>query len=268
MRFDIPMLMYGISRVRNDAYEDANDLSWLQHSIDDYMDPSVRKCLGDSIEKVAETMKGVMEALDGLYVKLIKLQTSEETKEMVESESIEDIGKTVDVVIDKKGRRWPIIKLHEGIYGFRDCPFCAQYNKSGENEPFEESDAYKATIKWLDENMTPGQRKRWGEPFLASLFNIMGEKAHEYAKPVEGEVQFDYYKDWHNRVKSCPDLYECEHEFGAWHWTSSPYSDNPYVVCCIDCDGKANLDDAFDEGGVSPCFAIKPLNLILSGEKE
>jgi len=77
MNFDIPMIIYGVCRVRRDVYEDADDLSWLQRSIDDYMDPSVRKCMGDSIEEVAKTLKGVVETLDGMYLKLIKLQTSE-----------------------------------------------------------------------------------------------------------------------------------------------------------------------------------------------
>lgn len=269
MRFDIPMLIYGVCRVRRDVYEDADDLSWLQHSIDDYMDPSVKKYMGDSIEEVAKTMKGVVETLDGMYLKLIELQTSEKNEETA-SESNEDIGKTVDVVIDEKGRRWPIIKLHEGIYGFRDCPFCAEYNDSGKNEPFEESDAYKATIKWLDENMTPGQRKRWGEPFLASLYQIKGEKAHEYAKPVEGEVQFDYYKDWHNQIKMCPDYWEDnEYDYvGAPYWTSSPHSGYANRVCIVGSYGVASYNIANDTGGVAPCFAIKHLNLILSGEKE
>ncbi len=80
MRFDIPMLIYGIHRVRRDAYEDADDLSWLQHSIDDYMEPSVKNCVGDSIEEVAKTLKGLVETLDGMYLKLIELQTSEGDK--------------------------------------------------------------------------------------------------------------------------------------------------------------------------------------------
>lgn len=185
------------------------------------------------------------------------------------NESIDEIGKTVDVVTDRKGREWPIIKLHEGIYGFRDCPFCAKYNESGKNGPFEKSDAYKATIKWLDENMTHEQRERWGEPFLASIYNIMGRKDHELTEPVEGEIQFDYYKDWHNRVKSCPDLHdEDQTEFGSWYWTGSPLSGGTYYVCDVGSNGNAYVNYADSPSGVAPCFAIKSLNRACPEESE
>ena len=169
------------------------------------------------------------------------------------------VGDIVDIVTDKKGREWPIIKLHEGIYGFRDCPFCEQYNKSAKNDPFEESSSYKATIKWRDENMTTEQRERWGEPFIASLYNIMGEKAYNSTEPVEGEIQFDYYKDWHNRIKSCPDLYD-EHQpdYGSEYWTNSPCLFGTSSMCGVDSSGDANNCFAFCELGIAPCFAPKP----------
>ena len=169
------------------------------------------------------------------------------------------VGDIVDVVADKKGRRWPIIKLHKGIYGFRDCPFFTYYNELGNDGPFEKSDAYKKTIEWLDENMAPEQRKRWGEPFLASLYNIVGKKAYEYAEPVEDEIQFDYYKDWHNRIKSCPDLSEeDETDFGSCYWTSSHI---PSVaegrMCFISNSGNSDYaNNAYSFRGIAPCFAI------------
>ena len=219
-----------------------------------------------SLESENETLHKLL-SMKQAEINAAKSQTGEAKTEIKHTGSQEanGIGETMDVVTDKKGREWPIIRLHEGIYGFRDCPFYAKYNESGKNGPFEKSDAYKATIKWLDENMTHEQRERWGEPFLASLYNIMGRKAHELTEPVEGEIQFDYYKDWHNRIKSCPDLYdEDQTEFGSWYWTDSPYSGDTGSVCGVDSDGNAYYNVAIYDHGVAPCFAIKSLNLACS----
>ena len=166
-----------------------------------------------------------------------------------------NVGEIVDVVIDKRGREWPIIKLHDGIYGFRDCPLCSVYNESKDNGSFEESDACKAMIEWIDENMTPDQLKRLGKPFIASLYNIIGKKAYELTNPSEGEIQFDYYKDWHNRVKSCPDLSETyQTEFGARYWTSSPYYDDTVYVCGIILNGNSDISPSDCKYGIAPCF--------------
>ena len=219
-----------------------------------------------SLESENETLHKLL-SMKQAEINATKSQTGE-TKTEIEYNGFQEangIGETVDVVIDKKGREWPIVRLHEGIFGFRDCPFCAKYNESGKNGPFEKSDAYKATIKWLDENMTTEQRERWGEPFLASLYNIMGEKAHKLTDRMEGEIQFDYYKDWHNRIKSCPDLYdEDQTDFGSWYWTDSPGSGYTYYVCFVNSNGGAYYYVADYENGVAPCFAVKSLNLACS----
>ena len=74
MEYEIPMLIYGVCRVRRDAYQDADDLSYLRCM----MDPSVRKrFFGDAIEEVEKMMKSVVEALDRLYTELIDIQLSE-----------------------------------------------------------------------------------------------------------------------------------------------------------------------------------------------
>lgn len=172
-----------------------------------------------------------------------------------------NIGKTVDIVIDKRGREWPIIKLHEGIYGFRDCPFYARFDENGSTNVYEDATIKKAIEEWCDENMTPEQRERYGKPFLASLYQIKGEKALEFVKKSEGEVQFDYYKDPHNQIKMCPYYWEdywedSEYDYvGAPYWTNSPLADGTNYLRYVGSDGKVDDSSAYyNLLGVSPCF--------------
>ena len=168
------------------------------------------------------------------------------------------IGDVLDVVTDKNGRKWEIIKLHEGIAGFRDCPFCARFDENGSTNVYEDATIKKAIEEWCDENMTSKQRERYGKPFLASLYQIKGEKALKFVKKSEGEVQFDYYKDPHNQIKMCPDYWEDnEYDYvGAPYWTSSPCADFTDFVRRVNGDGDVDGGSANGGYGVAPCFAI------------
>ena len=168
------------------------------------------------------------------------------------------IGSVLDVVTDKNGSKWEIIKLHEGIAGFRDCPFCARFDENGSTNVYEDATIKKAIEEWCDENMTPEQRERYGKPFLASLYQIKGEKALKFVKKSEGEVQFDYYKDPHNQIKMCPDYWGGnEYDYvGAPYWTSSPNADSTYNVRNVYYNGSMNSNLAYSDRGVAPCFAI------------
>lgn len=170
------------------------------------------------------------------------------------------IGAVLDIVIDKNGRKWEIIKLHEGIAGFRDCPFCAQFDEEGKTSVYDGTTIKQTIEKWCEENMTVEQRARYGKPFLASLYQIKGDKALKFIERQEGEVQFDYYKDPHNQIKMCPDYWKddnCDY-VGAPYWTSSPYTDNIYDVCFVNYYGGVSYSFvAYSKGsGVAPCFAI------------
>ena len=166
----------------------------------------------------------------------------------------EYIGSVVDTIIDKKGRHWPIIKLHDGIYGFRDCPFVSCYNEEYGFTPWEKSTAFNEAMKWIGENMTAEQQKRWDKPFIASLANIVGGGFGSGFS----DIQWDYYKDWHNRVKSCPDYWGQEDaDYGACYITSTlvDYEEEKGVyVQCVNTGGKPYVDRVLSPRGVSLCF--------------
>ena len=212
-----------------------------------------------SLESEKETLHKLL-SMKQAEINAAKSQTGE-TKTEIEYNGFREanvIGETVDVVIDKKGREWPIVRLHEGIAGFRDCPFCARFDENGDTNVYEDATIKKVIDEWCDENMTPEQRERYGKPFLASLYQIKGEKALKFVKKSEGEVQFDYYKDPHNQLKMCPDYWEdSEYDYvGAPYWTSSPNAGNTYSVRYVYNGGNMYNYSANNYRGVAPCFAI------------
>lgn len=197
-------------------------------------------------------------SVDNLLKLTIQDRHSPDDKPTKTIKSEPKIGDALDVVTDKNGRKWEIIKLHEGIAGFRDCPFCARFDENGSTNVYEDATIKKAIEEWCDENMTPEQRERYGKPFLASLYQIKGEKALKFVKKSEGEVQFDYYKDPHNQIKMCPDYWEdSEYDYvGAPYWTRSPGADNTSNVRFVDDLGYVSYYNAYNGYGVAPCFAI------------
>ena len=84
--------------------------------------------------------------------------------------------------------------------------------------------------------------------FLPSEVEVFGTTY--YSAKGEGH-QYDFFKDWHNRVKGYNDA-----ESGRFWWLRSPSLDNGNDFCSVISDGNHYSCNAYSVYGVSPCFAL------------
>lgn len=86
--------------------------------------------------------------------------------------------------------------------------------------------------------------------FLPSEMEMFGEC--EYSEEQEGEKQFPYYADKHNRSRTIG-------KNGCWEfgWLSSPSASGTTSFCFVGSGGYANHHDARTGYGVAPAFVIR-----------
>lgn len=86
--------------------------------------------------------------------------------------------------------------------------------------------------------------------FLPSEMEMFGEC--EYSEEQEGEKQFPYYADKHNRSRTIG-------KNGCWEfgWLSSPSASYTTYFCIVNYGGNAGYYDARGSYGVAPAFVIR-----------
>ena len=84
--------------------------------------------------------------------------------------------------------------------------------------------------------------------FLPSEVEVFGKG--QYSK-AESNFQYEYFKDWHNRIKGKLNTEESE-----WWWLRSHYIGTSYALAGVAVDGSVDYNYVGSFRGVSPCFAL------------
>ena len=156
----------------------------------------------------------------------------------------------------KDGKEYEIVKYHDGVIGTRDCPFSHVMNEDWDKEADWNTCDMKPFIeKWFDDN-APDELKELCSVTIPSVTNIFGDKykGTRY-NDDESEIQWDYFKDWHNRVKTILD--ESANEEGWWYWTKSKRAGYSVSFVNVYSNGGASNDYANITYGVALCFLKK-----------
>jgi hypothetical protein len=156
----------------------------------------------------------------------------------------------------KDGKEYEIVKYHDGVIGTRDCPFSHVMNEDWDKEADWNTCDMKPFIeKWFDDN-APDELKELCSVTIPSATNIFGDKYKGTCyNDDESEIQWDYFKDWHNRIKTI--LNESANEEGWWYWTKSKHTVNADRFVLVGTNGSANNYGANDTLGVALCFLKK-----------
>ena len=164
------------------------------------------------------------------------------------------VGKIVKVKFNN-GKNYELVKYHDGIVGMRDCPFEHVMNEDwGKKADWNTSDLKPYLEKWFEEN-APKELVELCNVTIPSMTNIFGKKYKDWHHDDESQFQFEYFKDWHNRVKSV--LTNNNKECGDWYWTKSPGAGNSNDFVFVNTYGSAGGNFANYSSGVAPCFCLK-----------
>lgn len=173
-------------------------------------------------------------------------------KKFLENAKVGDIIK----VKFKDGNEYEIVKYHDGVIGTRDCPFGHVMNEDWKKEADWNTCDMKPFIeKWFDDN-APDELKKLCSVTIPCGTNIWGDKYKgRYYNDDESEIQWDYFKDWHNRVKTILD--KSANEEGWWYWTKSKFAGSSYGFVLVYSGGSADYYFASNAHGVALCFLKK-----------
>lgn len=215
-----------------------------------------------------------LEELEQENAKLIgQLAISKQWDEEFEREFKEDEKCTLDlpagyeIEIEVGGLKYPIVLAHKiddlYIWNFKEC--YKEMKCFGDDNKYDTS----SIKKWLNEdlyNMLPEEVKQeiiecdgLGKVWLMSEYNVFGtSKFSNNNETILGNTHFDYFKNWHNRVKTILHSENYGDQEGWWYWLRSPRSGDSYHVVRVNEDGSENDYIATSNSyGVAPCFATK-----------
>lgn len=100
--------------------------------------------------------------------------------------------------------------------------------------------------QYIDGKIVECEDKLW----IPSEYEIHGREV--FARRVEGEEQFEAYKDRRNRMKKIGS----DGEDTDWYWCGSPCASNTTTFCNVNSAGTANHNVASSALGVPVCFEI------------
>lgn len=120
------------------------------------------------------------------------------------------------------------------------------YGGWAESVPLEEVIATTKRRQYVDGKIVECEDKLW----IPSEYEIHGREI--FAEHVEGEEQFELYKDRRNRMKKVGN----NGEDTDWYWCDSPNASNTSYFCCVNNVGIANDSDASTALAVPLCFEI------------
>lgn len=157
-------------------------------------------------------------------------------------------------VLFKNGIEYEIVRYDKKeVFGFRDCPFAHVMDKDWNHHSWATSDLKKFLEKWWKEN-APDELVKNFKVTIPSLGEVFGNEV-SWQKPRKGEKQFEYFKDWHNRIKC--DLTSIWNKEGTYWWLRSPYAGSTYGFCSVAAAGTVSHNSAYYSYGVAPCFLRK-----------
>lgn len=100
--------------------------------------------------------------------------------------------------------------------------------------------------QYVDGEIVECEDKLW----IPSEYEIHGREI--FAEHVEGEEQFELYKDRRNRMKKVGN----NGEDTDWYWCDSPHASNATHFCYVGSHGRANYSNASTALAVPLCFEI------------
>ena len=156
----------------------------------------------------------------------------------------------------KDGNEYELVKYHDGVIGTRECPLGHVMNEDWNKEADWNTCDMKPFIeKWFDDN-APDELKELCSVTIPSATNIFGDKYKgTYYNDEESEIQWDYFKDWHNRIKTRLD--KSGNEEGWWYWTKSKSAGDTNYFVFVYTGGNAYGYGAYITRGVALCFLKK-----------
>lgn len=151
----------------------------------------------------------------------------------------------------KNGIVYEIVRYDKReIFGFRDCPFRHAIDEDWTHHVWSTSDLKKYLEQWWKTN-APDELVHNFKVTIPSLGEVFGNEV-PWQKAAKGEKQFEYFKDWHHRIKTV--LTDEDHKEGWSWWLRSPYAGNTSSFCYVSTYGSADYSNAVNSYGVSPCF--------------
>ena len=171
-------------------------------------------------------------------------------KSFLENAKVGDIIK----VKFNDGNEYELVKYHNGVIGTRDCPFGHVMNEDWmKKADWNTSDMKSFIEKWFNEN-APKELKDLCSVTIPTATNVFGDKYKDWYDD-KSEIQWDFFKDWHNRIKTRLD--KERNEEGYFWWLRSPYADYSYHFVGVYSDGSVNYNHAYNSCGVALCFLKK-----------
>lgn len=144
-----------------------------------------------------------------------------------------------------------------GILGFKEGIFESAIN---ETKPYDrvwaKSDLKVKLEKWWDENAPDELKDRFDYISIPNFHNVFGPN-HSWCKYVRDrdKYQFEYFKDYKNRVKFLRDDEWDEdtpknERYSRFYWLRSTSQNRTYDFVCVYSSGNVNYDGASSTYGV------------------
>lgn len=161
------------------------------------------------------------------------------------------VGKIITLKFKNK-KRYELVKYHDGIIGMRDCIVELEFAETINENDWNISNAKYQLEKWFKNN-APDELLNLCDVTIPSITNVFGRDNWLLLKE-SGEIQFDLFKDYHNRVKFFDGMFG--EDLVDW-WTKTPFNSSKtkeYEVVCIDFSGQIFISMTDEIRGLLPIF--------------